>query len=132
MTCMPSAMHAPRRHVKLTAWVGLLAMCLQLWASGLSHQHMLEKQLRTVLYGAICSSHGGSSSAPDSPLSSHTSQSHCAICALSGAMPLASSHDLAYLRLPQARQSRSFQQAQAEPHSPDQRHAPPRAPPSLS
>lgn len=129
---MPSAMHAPRRHVRLTAWVGLVVMCLQLWASGLSHQHVLEKQVRAALFGAICSSDSGASSQTGSPQSSHSLQTHCAICALGGTVPLASSQDLAYLRLPQARQSRSFQQAQAEPHSPDQRHAPPRAPPSLS
>ncbi len=125
-------MHAPRRHMRLTAWVGLVVMCLQLWASCLSHQHMLERQVRTALFGAICSSHGGSGSDSGSTHSSHSLQTHCAICALGGAVPLVASHAQAYLRLPLAQHSTPIRLDQAAGHSPDQRHAPPRAPPSLS
>ena len=32
------------RRARLTAWLGLFVMCVQLWASGLSDRHQIEAQ----------------------------------------------------------------------------------------
>ena len=71
-----------RRHSTLTVCLGMLAIWMQLAASGISAHHWLQAQMPSSLLGSICSTTNGNTPSTGSS-NSHQSglmQLHCAAC----------------------------------------------------
>lgn len=88
-----------RRRFRLGCWLGLWALCAQVWLSGIGHAHMAQRLAWSAGLNELCSAQarGGwvrDFSAPTAELdgAQHASASgHCPVCALavSVALPVA-------------------------------------------
>lgn len=120
------------RRARLTAWLGLFVMCVQLWASGLSDRHQIEAQAQSWLTGEICSASAGGRSVPSKPIHHGLLHQHCPVCQAAGATPVPSSHpDIVFAAMANDTLP-SMAGMGILPRAPDLSHAPPRAPPFFS
>ena len=127
---MSSLLRTLRHRTRLTAWLGLLALCAQLLAGGISNWHMVKRLAGSPSLINICSSTGSVRSHQDPTNSSAGSASqHCPFCLAAGAPPLSSTPTLFAATLI-SQGSRSLPLSVGVlPRSPDLRHARSRAPP---
>lgn len=127
--------HSLRRHPRLYALLGMLALCLQLVASGMGSVHAAER-LANSTSGAIeiCTAAGIiriTADGTEYPQAQNAGQ-HCPFCTTSSLPPPLLAVALSFFLTPPA--AADFLPAAATgamPAAPDQRHAPNRAPPSL-
>ncbi|HET8869870.1 MAG TPA: DUF2946 domain-containing protein [Aquabacterium sp.] len=128
---MLSLTHSTRR-ARLTAWLGLFVMCVQLWASGLSDRHQIEAQVQTWLTGEICSASAGDRSHPSKPIHHGLTHQHCPVCSIAGAVPVLPGTQGVVLAAQATETLPSTAGIGITPRAPDLSHAPPRAPPFFS
>lgn len=120
------------RRARLTAWLGLFVMCVQLWASGLSDRHQIEAQVQAWLTGEICSAASGGRSTPNKPIHHGLTHQHCPVCHAAGAVPVPPSPHGVVLAAMAGSPLPSMAGFGILPRAPDLSHAPPRAPPFFS
>lgn len=126
---MSSLLRTLRHRTRLTAWLGLLALCAQLLAGGISNWHMVQRLAGAPSLFDICSSTGGARSGQDLANGTGSAAKHCPFCLAAGAPPLASTPTLFVATL-SSLGSRSLPlSAGVLPRAPDLRHARTRAPP---
>lgn len=126
--------HPLPRRARLTAWLGLLALCAQLLAGSVGHWHMLQRLAGNPSLLEVCSStnglrQAGSDSAPD-PTGS--ASQHCAFCLAAGHTPLPHTPPLQLARPAISHRAPLLMAQDTLPQAPDRRHAPARAPPLLA
>lgn len=125
--------HSLRRHPRLYALLGMLALCLQLVASGVGSVHAAER-LANSTSGVIeiCTAAGIiriTADGTEYPQAQNARQ-HCPFCATSSLPPPLAVTLSFFLTPPAAADFLPVAAMGALPAAPDQRHAPNRAPPS--
>jgi len=122
-----------RHRARLTAWLGLLALCAQLLAGGVSNWHMVARLAMAPSLLEICSSTPGTRSPADDSTPGHagSASQHCPICLSASSLPLWTAWTQMAALPSAARDSAPALPAGTPPRAPDMRHAPPRAPPFL-
>jgi hypothetical protein len=133
---MHRALHHLRTHARLTAWLGLLLLCLQVWAVGAGQRHELQRLTagsNPLLVWCSTAASADASGNPGRSDDSAPANTSCAIClsAMALALPPAPSvaHGLPAFTASAAPLTRIVS---ATPRAPDLRHAPNRAPPFLA
>lgn len=133
---MLRALHHLRAHARLTAWLGVLLMCLQVWAIGAGQRHELQRLTagsNPLLVWCSTAASADASGNPGRSDDSAPANTSCAIClsAMALALPPAPSvaHGLPAFTASAAPLTRIVS---ATPRAPDLRHAPNRAPPFLA
>ncbi|MBP7131983.1 MAG: DUF2946 family protein [Aquabacterium sp.] len=127
---MSSPLRTLRHRTRLTAWLGLLALCAQLLAGGISNWHMVKRLAGSPSLLNICSSTGSVRSHQDPTNSSAGSASqHCPFCLAASAPLLASSHTASVAILPSQGMRSLPLSAGVLPRAPNTQHARTRAPP---
>ncbi len=130
---MPPEFHSLRRHPRLYALLGMLALCLQLLASGIGSVHAAER-LANSTSGVIeiCTAAGIiriTADGTEYPPAQNAGQ-HCPFCTASSLPPPLLAVALSFfLPRPAAADFLPAAATGALPAMPDQRHAPTRAPP---
>ncbi|MDR3212341.1 MAG: DUF2946 family protein [Azoarcus sp.] len=124
-----------RRHQRPLAWLSLLLVCLQLFASGVASVHAAKRFAVESLYtAAVCHGSGvdGANAADDGggapPLAEK--DGHCPFCRLASASAVPFSPGV--LSFPPPEPATFFvpaTDARFQPSAPDSRHAPKHAPP---
>lgn len=120
-----------RHRTRLTAWLGLLALCAQLLAGGVSNWHMVQRLAGAPSLLDICSPTGGGMRSGQDPADGlpGSAAQHCPFCLAAHGVPLTPTAALA-AHLPGTGQAASDVHPQGVlPRAPDLRHAPTRAPP---
>lgn len=133
---MPSPLNHLRPHARLTAWLGVLLMCLQVWAVSAGQRHELQRLTASSNPLLAWCSNAASADASPSPGRSDDSapaNTSCAICLSAMALALPPTPPVAHglLALTAAAQPLT-RIVSATPRAPDLRHAPNRAPPFLA
>lgn len=126
---MSSLLRTLRHRTRLTAWLGLLALCAQLLAGGISNWHMVQRLAGAPSLFDICSSTGGARSGQDPANGTGSAAQHCPFCLAAGAPPLASTPTLFVATLSSLGSSTLPLSVGVLPRAPDLRHARTRAPP---
>lgn len=131
MQAMPTLLTTLRTRARLTAWLGLLALCAQLLAGGMANRHHLQRLTAASGLLEICSSTSGLSGNPDDPASSGTGSTaqHCPFCLVAGDLPLPACVQPETLPAPTRALALAAPRAGTAARAPDLRHAPARAPP---
>lgn len=126
---MSSLLHTLRHRTRLTAWLGLLALCAQLLAGGVSNWHMVQRLAGAPSLLDICSSTGGARSSQDPASGTGSAAQHCPFCLAASGPALAPHLTLSVASL--SHQDAPLPPASAGilPRAPDLRHARTRAPP---
>ena len=133
---MPSALHHLRAHARLTAWLSVLLMCLQVWAIGAGQRHELQRLTASsnpLLVWCSTAASADASGNPGRPDDSAPANTSCAICLSAMALALPPTPPVAH-GLPAFTASAAPlpRIVSATPRAPDLRHAPNRAPPFLA
>lgn len=126
---MPSLIHTLRHRTHLTAWLGLLALCAQLLAGGVSNWHMVQRLAGAPSLLDICSSTGGTRSGQDPAGGTGSAAQHCPFCLAASGPALAPAPTLAVTLLSPQHDALPATSAGILPRAPDLRHARTRAPP---
>ena len=128
---MSSLIHTLRHRTRLTAWLGLLALCAQLLAGGVSNWHMVQRLAGAPSLLDICSSTGSVSRSGQDPASNGTGSAaqHCPFCLAASGPPLVSSPTVSVATLISQGSRPLPSSAGVLPRAPDLRHARTRAPP---
>lgn len=128
---MSPLIHTLRHRTRLTAWLGLLALCAQLLAGGVSNWHMVQRLAGTPSLLDICSSTGGIRSGQDPAHGKGTGSAaqHCPFCLAAGGPALAHTPSLLVARLNLQDTATPPASKGILPRAPDLRHARTRAPP---
>ena len=126
---MSPLIHTLRHRTRLTAWLGLLALCAQLLAGGVSNWHMVQRLAGAPSLLDICSSTGGTRGTQDPATGTGSAAQHCPFCLAASGPALAPSPTLAVALLRPRHDGPPGSSAGILPRAPDLRHARTRAPP---
>lgn len=126
---MSPLIHTLRHRTRLTAWLGLLALCAQLLAGGVSNWHMVQQLAGAPSLLDICSSTGGTRGTQDPATGTGSAAQHCPFCLAASGPALAPSPTLAVALLRPRHDGPPSSSAGILPRAPDLRHARTRAPP---
>lgn len=118
-----------RHRMHLTAWLGLLALCAQLLAGGVSNWHMVQRLAGAPSLLDICSSTGGTRSGQDPASGTGSAAQHCPFCLAASGPALLPQPSLSVALLSLQEAPRPPSSAGILPRAPDLRHARTRAPP---
>jgi len=126
---MSSLIHTLRRRTRLTAWLGLLALCAQLLAGGVSNWHMVQRLAGAPSLLDICSSTGGTRSGQEPASGTGSAAQHCPFCLAASSPGLAPHPTLSVASLHVQDAPLPPTSDGILPRAPDLRHARTRAPP---
>src|SRR5574343_2008945 len=126
---MSPLIHTLRHRTRLTAWLGLLALCAQLLAGGVSNWHMVQRLAGAPSLLDICSSTGGTRSGQDPANGTGSAAQHCPFCLAASGPALAPTPTLSIAALSRLDEVLPPSPAGILPRAPDLRHARTRAPP---
>ena len=119
-----------RHRTRLTAWLGLLALCAQLWAGGISNWNMVQRLAGAPSLLDICSSTGGVHNDHDPANGGSGSASqHCPFCLAASGPPLVSAPAAWVAHFTSDEATFLASPTGVSPRAPDARHARTRAPP---
>lgn len=121
-----------RSRTRLTAWLGVVAVCMQLLAGGVSHWHGVQRLAEAPRLLTLCSSATSlrSGERDPSPAPSGGAFQHCSFClAASSGTPLLPTANLAVLLPPVHHLAPQVLPDGVAPRPLELRHAPNRAPP---
>lgn len=131
MSDMTRPLQFLRSRSRLTAWLGVVLVCAQLLAGGVSNWHMVQRLANAAGLQALCSSSdtvrtGGRE---PSPAQQGLASQHCPFCLTASDLPLLPTASLAVLLPPAHRMAAQILPVGVAPRPLVLRHARTRAPP---